>query len=134
MDLNEFIHIGMFRELTFTVEEEHTAMHVGSGSSRVLATPWMILYMERTARVLLGDYLPDGYSSVGVRVEVSHLAPTPVGSQVRARAEIIAIDGIKVDLAVQARDEHELVGDGVHRRVVIEEARFLNRVAGKRRS
>lgn len=131
MDFNEFIHSGMSLELTFLVEEEHTAIHVGSGSSRVLATPWMIAYMERTARILLGDYLPEGYSSVGVRVEVSHLAPTPVGSQVRARVEITAIDGSKVDLTVQAHDEHELVGEGVHRRVVIDEERFLKRVAGK---
>lgn len=134
MDFNEFIHTGMSLELTFVVVEEHTAIHVGSGSSRVLATPWMIAYMERTARILLGDHLPAGYSSVGVRVEVSHLAPTPVGSQVRARAEITAIDGSKVDLAVQAHDEHELVGEGVHRRVVIDESRFLKRVAGKSKS
>ena len=121
----------MSHEESFAVEEQHTAAHVGSGGSRVLASPWMIAFMERAARKLLGDVLPEGWSSVGVHVDVRHLAPTPVGGRVRARAEVTALQGSKVDFAVQAWDEHELVGEGTHRRVVIDEARFLSRVASK---
>ena len=131
MELSEFVQIGMSQEETFTVEEQHTAAHVGSGSSRVLASPWMIAFMERAARKLLGDVLPEGLSSVGVHVDVRHLAPSPVGSQVRARAEVTAVQGSKVDFTIQAWDEHELVGEGTHRRAVIDEARFLSRVASK---
>jgi predicted thioesterase len=131
MDLSEYVQIGMSREETFTVEEAHTAAHVGSGSSRVLASPWMITFMERAARQLLGDVLPQGFSSVGVHVDVRHLAPSPVGSRVRAQAQVVAIDGSKVDFSVQAWDDYELVGAGTHRRVVIDEARFLSRVASK---
>jgi predicted thioesterase len=121
----------MSQEESYNVEEQHTAAHVGSGGSRVLASPWMIAFMERAARKLLGDRLPPGYSSVGVHVDVRHLAPSPVGSTVRVEARVTAIDGLKVDFSVQAWDDYELIGEGTHRRVVIEEARFLRRVAGK---
>jgi len=97
----------------------------------VLATPWMIAFMERNARRLLGERLPAGYSSVGSHVDVRHLAPTPVGGRVRVRAEVLAVDGWKVEFVIQAWDEQELIGEGRHQRVVIEEERFLRRVARK---
>jgi predicted thioesterase len=115
----------MYREETFRVEEENTALHVGSGSLRVLATPWMIAFMERAARNLLAERLPDGYSSVGVQVDVRHLAPSPVGSAIRARAEVQAVEGTTVSFRVQAWDGAELIGEGQHQRAVIDEARFL---------
>ena len=77
--------VGMTSEQSFTVLEEHSAVHLGSGDLRVLATPWMITYMERTARDLLGQHLPQGSSSVGVHLDVHHLAATPVGAKVTAR-------------------------------------------------
>ncbi len=113
------------------VGEQQLASHVGSGSARVLATPWMIAFMERVARDLLAEHLPQGYSSVGARVDVRHLAPTPLGTRVRARAEVIGVKGNRVDFAVQAWDEWEMIGEGSHQRVVIEEARFLRRLAQK---
>lgn len=131
MELTEFVQPGMSREEDFLVEEEHSAIHIGSGSLRVLATPWMIAFMERTARRLLGDLLPTGYSSVGVRVDVQHLAPSPVGSIVKARAEVTKLEGWKVDFTIQAWDGFEKIGAGYHQRVVIDEERFLRRVAKK---
>jgi len=131
MEITQLFHPGLAREDAFRVEEEHSAIHVGSGSLRVLATPWMITFMERTARLLLAEQLPPGYSSVGVHVYVRHLAPTPVGSSVRARAEIQSMDGLKVHFAVQAWDGEEKIGEGTHQRVVIDEGRFLRRVAAK---
>lgn len=131
MELTELFHPGMEREATFMVGEEQLASHVGSGSARVLATPWMIAFMERVARDLLAERLPQGYSSVGVRVDVRHLAPTPLGKRVRARAEVISLKGSRVDFSVQAWDEWEMIGEGTHQRVVIEEARFLRRLAQK---
>lgn len=131
MDWEEIIQSGMTLENTYSVEAEHTAAHVGSGSLRVLATPWMIAFMERTARQSLGEHLPEGFSSVGVHIDVRHLAPSPVGSLVRARAEVQSVEGRQVTFLVSARDEHELIGEGTHRRFIIDEARFLKRVEAK---
>lgn len=131
MELEQIIRPGMSKEETYRVEEEYSAIHVGSGSVRVLATPWMIAFMERVARKFIGELLPEGFSTVGVRVEVQHLAPSPVGSQVTARAEVVSVEGSKVVFHVEAWDEMERIGVGTHQRVVIDEARFLRRVAAK---
>jgi len=131
MDLSEFIQPGLVREDSYIVEEDQSAIHVGSGSLRVLATPWMIAFMEKTARLLLGERLPAGYSSVGAHVDVRHLAPSAVGARVRVRAEVLAVDGLKVSFAIQAWDEQEQIGAGQHLRVVIEEERFLRRISAK---
>ncbi len=134
MDLTEIIQPGMGREEISIVEEEHTAAHVGSGSLRVLATPWMIAFMERAARVFLGEHLPQGYSSVGVHVDVHHLAPSPVGSRIKARAEVVSIEGSRVNFNVEAWDGSGKIGGGRHQRVVIDKARFLRRVADRSRA
>ena len=131
MDISTIVHPGMQREEIFLVEEEHTAKHVGSGGSRVLATPWMIGYMERVAHHLLAELLPESYSSVGVLVNIRHLAPTPTGSQVRIRAEIMSIEGMKVGFEIAAWDEYEQIGSGTHERYIIDTARFLKRVENK---
>ena len=131
MDLEDVIKQGMTREETFQVAEEHAAAHVGSGGSRVLATPWMIAFMERVAYRLLAEHLPEGESSVGVEVDIRHLAPTPVGKSVRVQVEISDLADSKVTFAVQAWDHIEKIGEGIHQRVVINEARFLRRVKAK---
>ena len=131
MEWLETVKPGQVREQSYLVEPSHSAIHIGSGSYSVLATPWMITFLERTARLLLAGLLPAGYSSVGVLVNVRHLAPTPVGDTVRARAEVIAVEGSKVTFTVRAWDGTEEIGDGLHERVIIEEERFLRRVAKK---
>ena len=131
MEFKKWIQPGLSSERTFLVEEQYTAAHLGSGSSRVLATPSMILFMERTAHSLLAQHLPDGYSSVGVLVDVRHLAPTPINAGVRVTCQILEVDGMRVTFAVQAWDMQEQVGEGKHQRVVIEKERFLRRVGKK---
>jgi predicted thioesterase len=131
MDLTSLFQPGMKKEETFIIEDKHSAMHVGSGSSRILATPWMIGFMERVAHHLLAEKLPEGYSSVGALVNIRHLAPTPVGSQVNVRAEIETIEGLKVTFKVEAWDEAGLIGSGFHERVVIDTARFLRRIENR---
>ena len=132
MDISSLVHPGQTREEAFLVEEEHSALTVGSGSARVLATPWMIAFAERTAYRLLAERLPAGSSSVGVLVEISHKAPTPVGNRVRVSAEVSEINGLWVTFKVRILDDYELIGEGRHQRVVIDEARFESRVAAKR--
>jgi predicted thioesterase len=131
MDLTQLIAPGDYREDVYPVEERHSASHVGSGSVKVLATPWMIAFMENTARKMMGDVLPEGYSSVGIRVDVRHLAPTPVGGQARVRVEAQTVEAGKVVFLVQAWDGQEQIGTGTHERAAIDEARFLRRVAAK---
>lgn len=131
MDADNPIEVGLTSEQTFVVEERFTAGHVGSGSLRVLATPSMIGFMERVATGLLQPRLPPGASSVGIHVDVHHLAATPVGGKVRVIAEVSGVEGRRVDFKVEAWDEVELVGQGAHQRVVIDVARFLKRLESK---
>ena len=131
MELREPIEPGMQREESFQVEDEYTAIHVGSGASRVLATPWLIAFMERVSHRLVAEHLFPGSSSVGILVNVRHLAPTPAGGRVRVLSEVQEVDGPKVTFLVQAWDEYEKIGEGQHQRVVIDEERFLRRVNAK---
>jgi predicted thioesterase len=134
MELSEHIKPGVTHEEDFQVEEQHAAIHVGSGSSPVLATPWMIAFMERVSHRLLAEHLSPGETSVGIFLEVKHLAPTPVGSTVQVKTHITAVEGNLVTFNVETWDHVEKVGEGFHRRAVIDEARFLRRVESKRKS
>ncbi len=131
MELSELIHPGMTREDDFEITMDNSAIHIGSGSSRVLATPWMIAYMERVSHRLLTCCLPEGYSSVGTHLDVRHLAPTPVGATIHVKSEVLSLDENRVYFAIEAWDDLEKIGEGNHERVVIEEARFLRRVEKK---
>ena len=131
MDLSSIFQVGMQREEIFIVQEQHSASQVGSGSLRVLATPIMIARIERNSHLLLAERLPPGYSSVGAQIQMRHLAPSPIGSIVRIRSEIQALDGLRVSFIVQAWDQEEEIGVGEHIRFVIEEERFLRRVSAK---
>src|SRR5512135_2958181 len=131
MDLSELIHPGMTREDNFEVMMENSAIHLGSGSARVLATPSMIAFMERVSHRLLTCCLPEGYSSVGTHLDVRHLAPTPVGAVLSVRAEVLSLEGSKVYFSIEAWDNLEKVGEGKHERVIIDEARFWSRVEKK---
>ena len=119
---------GQSLELEFEVRPEHSAAHIGSGSVQVLSTPSMIAFMEITSLKLMDAHLPEGHSSVGARVDVRHLAPSPVGAKVRVRAEITAVDGRKVELSVNAWEGEEHIGTGTHQRTVIDVERFLGRL------
>ena len=128
MDTSQHLKPGLKFEEDFVVEEKHTASHVGSGSVRVLATPWMIAFMEITSRILLDDHLPEGYSSVGTHLDIRHLAPSPLGSTIHVDVEITTVDGNKVSLNVSAKDSEDTIGSGTHERYIIDVDRFLKRI------
>ena len=134
MNITEFFKPGMTSEATFEVKEEHSALQLGSGSMRVLATPMMIRFMELISHRLLAQHLPEGYSSVGVHVDVRHLAPTPINKTVRVRCEILEVKERGIKFSVTAWDEIEKIGAGHHKRVIIEVDRFFSRVEAKRNS
>jgi len=125
------LRAGESREVSQEVTAERTASHIGSGALRVYATPAMALFVERTCREWLEPFLPEGKASVGVELHVRHLAPTPMGSVVWLRAEIVAVEGDAVDFRAKLWDEQEPVGEVEHSRRVIDTARFLRRVETK---
>jgi len=122
---------GLVGEATLVVEEKHTARHLGSGGVNVLATPIMIALMEEAGRHAVEPLLEPGQLTVGASLEVKHLAPTPMGMQVTARAELLKVDGRMLTFRVEARDERERVGEGTHVRAIINLDRFLARVQAK---
>jgi len=131
MDLTGALKTGLTGEADFVVGEEHTAPHVGSGRVHVLATPVMVNLMEAAALAAAERFLPAGHQSLGTHLDVRHIAATPVGMRVRARAELIAIDGRNLTFKVEAHDEREVIGDGTHVRVVVNVARFDQRAQAK---
>lgn len=125
------ITIGATYTHTATVTAAQTAGAMGSGFLDVFATPMMIALMEHTAAHCLGPFLPDGQSSVGTAVNVTHDAATPVGMKVTFTAEIVAVDRRRVDFRVTARDEVEQIGAGTHTRFIVDNDKFSAKAAQK---
>lgn len=96
-----------------------------------LATPYMIALMERASQQLAAAYLPEGQSTVGVLVNVRHLAATPQGMEVRIHSELTAVDGRKLTFKVEAYDAAEKIGEGTHERFIIDLARFQEQLKRK---
>lgn len=122
---------GLIGTAAITVGDEHTAPRVGSGLVRVLATPVMINLMEAAALDAIEALLPPGHQSLGTQLNVGHYAATPVGMGLRASAVVTRIDGRSIEFSVEAFDDKERVGDGTHTRVVVNVARFDQRVQRK---
>ena len=98
----------------------------------ILATPVMIMIMENAALNAIKPYLDLGESAVGTRVEVRHLAPTPIGQRVVGEAEVSRVDGLRVEFTIRATDETEEIGAGTHERVIVDLARLVRRLGAKR--
>lgn len=125
------MNIGEIFEVTILVTENDTARAFGSGTLEVLATPKMIALMEMASYKSLEKYLENGQSSVGTYLDVKHVSATPVGMQVKARAEIIAIDGRRIEFNVSAYDEKGLIGEGKHERFIVNDEKFVARTYQK---
>jgi len=129
------IQPGLKGQVELTVAEEHTAQHLGSGAVKVLATPQMVLLMEQASVAAADHLLPADTCTVGVHLDVRHLEPTPIGLTVRAVAELIESDGPRLTFRLQVLEEpfgeDQLVGDGIHQRVIVNMQRFAGRAARK---
>lgn len=125
------ITIGMKGEVATLVEREDTAFEVGSGSLLVYATPCMVALMEGAACEAIASAIPEDKTSVGTQLHISHLSATPVGLEVRATAEVTAVEGSFVTFKVEAYDESGLIGEGTHKRAVISTQRFLDKTYSK---
>ena len=125
------ITVGMKGEVFSEVEREDTALEVGSGSLLVYATPCMVALMEGAACEAIAEALPEEKTSVGTELTISHISATPVGLEVRAIAEVIAVEGPVVTFKVEAFDEAGKIGEGTHKRAVITTQRFLDKTYAK---
>jgi fluoroacetyl-CoA thioesterase len=121
------IPAGLTHEELLTVDDATAISFLGLEGARVLGTPWMILWMERTSRNLIKEHLPEGWDTVGTMVHVRHLAAAPMGAQVRFTAEILEQTGKRVLLRVEATMGDTVIGDGTHERALIDVARFAAR-------
>jgi fluoroacetyl-CoA thioesterase len=127
------IEPGLVNETKIIVTDEITA--AASGGPRmapVLSTPQLVRLMESTAHNTIVDLLEPSQSSVGASVSIKHMAATPVGMEVRIRAELLEVDGRRLRFHVEAWDEIEKIAEGEHERFIIDWERFMNRVEKKR--
>lgn len=123
--------IGTVGETTFVVELKHCIDFATDGMPAVLSTPNLIGILERTARQAIAPFLDADERSVGVEIELRHLAPSPLGAQVTATARVIGASGRFVDFQIEARDQHELIVRGVHKRAVVNVNSFTKRLQSK---
>ena len=129
--MSDELMAGLTGRAELVVREEHTAPKIGSGRIRVLGTPVMINLMEAAALDAVERYLPAGHQSLGIELEVSHVAATPVGMAVVATAEVTQVEGNRIDFHIEAHDDIDLIGKAVHRRIVVNVERFDKRVQAK---
>jgi len=122
------LKVGIRKETKVVVREEHSARSVGSGHVKVLSTPSMIAFMEGVSRDLVQPYLPEGYTTVGTRVDVRHLNPAPVGHEITVRSELIAVEGRKLIFKVEAFWKEYKIGEGKHERYIVNLERFIDKV------
>ena len=132
MDALDNIRIDMTAEKTVTVTTEMTVGRFVAHMPQVYATPMMILHMEMASGSAIGAHLPEGFVSVGMEVKVRHLAATPVDRTVRAIARVIKIDPKSVVFDVEAWDGDRKIGDGTHRRGIVNVREFENRFGVRR--
>ncbi len=125
------IEVGLKKETKTVVAANMTAASMGSGALEVLATPYMIALMEGTSQAAVQDYLEEGQGTVGTRIDVKHLAATPVGMEVTCVAEVTEVDRRRIVFSVKAYDEVELIGEGTHERFVINNEKFFAKCSGK---
>ena len=125
------VTVGMKIRVEEVVTEQNTAICAGSGTLPVFATPFMCALMEKAAWMAIAPALNEGDSSVGTKLNISHVSATPVGLKVWAESEVTAVDGKRIEFKVTAGDEKGIIGEGTHERFIVTDERFLARAAKK---
>lgn len=125
------LKVGMKGTDSVLVEQQNTAMTMGSGTLPVFATPAMIALMEKTASESIQSYLEEDYGSVGTELNVKHVSATPLGMKVYCESELIQVDGRRLVFSVKACDDIGIIGEGVHERFIIKKESFLKKAEGK---
>ncbi|MET0627873.1 MAG: hotdog domain-containing protein [Acidimicrobiia bacterium] len=122
---------GLAATATLVVSEDDTALALHTGDVPVLATPRVVRLAEEATVLAIEGTLDDATTSVGYRVQLDHLAPTPVGGKVRAEATLEAIEGRRLTFRVSVSDGHGLVAAGRITRVIVERERFMEKATGE---
>ena len=122
---------GLSAKVKSVVTDDLTALNQGSGEVEGLATPIMVRMMEEAAIKALEGHLTPGMTSVGTRVEVTHVAPTPVGMNVVAQATLLEVEGRLLIFSVSAEDESGVIGKGTHQRVIVDKETFAGRIQSR---
>ncbi len=122
------IEVGVIGSMEIVVSKELTAVKYGSGLIEVFATPAMISIMESTAHTSVQKYLPDGFITLGIEVNIKHLKATPVGMKVNCESKLINVGGRKLTFEVNAYDEKGLIGTGLHVRFIVETKKFMDKL------
>ena len=125
------IVVGTKAEVATLVETADTALEVGSGSLRVYATPCMAVLMEGAACEALEGFLSEDQTTVGIELNLKHVAATPVGMEVRAEAEVTAVEGKIITFAITAYDEAGKIGEAEHKRAIVNSQKFLDKTYAK---
>lgn len=125
------ITVGLKAEVATLVETADTALEVGSGSLRVYATPCMAALMEGAACEALEGCLGEDQTTVGIELNLKHLAATPVGMEVRAEAEVTAVEGKIISFTITAYDEAGKIGEAQHKRAIVNCQKFLDKTYAK---
>ena len=123
MEFNLVVGIKEKQEKTVTMND--TAKVFGSGAAEVFATPMMIGLMEAASMNAVKRYLPEGFSTVGISVNIKHISATAVGKRVWAEAELVEVDRKRLVFKVDAYDEDKKIGEGTHERFIIDESKFM---------
>lgn len=126
------LKIGIKGRQEITVSENNSAKTLGSGTLEVFATPAMIALMEKTAWMSVSEFLSEGDGTVGISLDVKHVAATPLGMKVHCESELTAIDERKLTFELKAYDEKGLIGEGTHERFIINNLKFQEKADGKK--
>lgn len=119
------LEIGLKYQSRVVVSLDNTALTLGSGDMEVFATPAMIALMENAAMNSVVEHLDAGATTVGTMMRSSHIKASPVGAEITAEAELIAVEGRRLTFAVKAWDEKGVIGEGEHERFIVDKTRFL---------
>jgi predicted thioesterase len=129
--MDKELYLGLKFKKEIKVGIKDTANTIGSGTVEVFATPKMILLMEEISSECVQAYLDKEFTTVGTKVDIVHIAATPAGMEVYATTELIGIDGKKLTFKVEAYDQKEKIGEGIHERFIINKDRFMDKVNSK---
>ncbi len=125
------LRVGLVGEQRRTVEGAHLIDFMGPDVPGVLATSWLVWFMEHAARNAILPYMDDGEDSVGTDMQIQHTAPTPQGLEVACRARVVRVDGQTVTFTIEAHDGRESIGKALHKRAVVLKSRFSRHIARK---
>lgn len=122
------MNIGLSYTATTTVNQNNTALALGSGDMEVFATPAMVALMENAAMNAVAPHLEAGQTTVGTQITTSHIKASALGATISATATLTAVDGRSLSFEITARDGENIIGEGVHTRFIVDRERFLSKL------